>query len=52
MYWYLENKRIHRGTWEIPGSEQTSQIDYVLVSRRHGSSKLDVRTDVNGKQTN
>jgi hypothetical protein len=29
---------------EIPGSEQTNQIDHVLESRRHGSSILDVKT--------
>jgi endonuclease/exonuclease/phosphatase family metal-dependent hydrolase len=40
----FNHKRIHKGTWTIPGSEQTHQIDHVLVSGRHGSSILDVKT--------
>jgi hypothetical protein len=39
-----QEERIHKGTWKIPGSEQTNQTDHVLVSRRHGSSILDVKT--------
>jgi hypothetical protein len=27
----FNNKRIHKETWKIPGSEQTNQIDHVLV---------------------
>jgi endonuclease/exonuclease/phosphatase family metal-dependent hydrolase len=37
-------KRIHKGTWKMPGSEQSNQTDHLLVSRRHGSSILDVKT--------
>jgi hypothetical protein len=40
----FNHKRVHKGTWKMPGSEQTSQTDHVLVSRRHGSSKLNVKT--------
>jgi hypothetical protein len=40
----FNHKRIHKGTWKIPGNEQTNQIYHVLVSRRHGSSILDVKT--------
>jgi hypothetical protein len=41
----FNHKRIHKGTWKIPGSERTNQKDHVLVSRRHGSSILDVKTE-------
>jgi hypothetical protein len=40
----FNHKRIHKGTWKIPGSEQTNQIDHILVSRGHGLSILDVKT--------
>jgi hypothetical protein len=40
----FNHKRIHNGTWKMPGSEQTNQTDHVLVSRRHGSWVLDVKT--------
>jgi endonuclease/exonuclease/phosphatase family metal-dependent hydrolase len=40
----FNHKRINKGTWKIPGSKKTNQIDHVLVSRRHGSSILDVKT--------
>jgi endonuclease/exonuclease/phosphatase family metal-dependent hydrolase len=29
---------------ENTGSERTNQVDHILVSRRHGSSILDVKT--------
>jgi hypothetical protein len=40
----FNHKRIHKGTWKIPGSEQANKIDHVLLSRRHGLSILDVKT--------
>jgi hypothetical protein len=40
----FNHKTIHKGIWKIPGSEETNQTDHVLVSRRHGSSILDVNT--------
>jgi hypothetical protein len=38
----FNHKRMHKGTWKIPGSEPTNQTDHVLLSRKHGSSILDV----------
>jgi hypothetical protein len=40
----FNHKRIYKGTWKIPASEQTNQTDHVLVSRRRGSSILDIKT--------
>jgi hypothetical protein len=31
--WY-PRKDIHKGTWKIPGTEDTNQIDHILVSKR------------------
>jgi uncharacterized protein YifE (UPF0438 family) len=40
----FNHKNIPKGIWKMTGSEQTNQINHVLVSTRHGSSILDVKT--------
>ena len=37
-------KDIHKGTWKIPGTEDTNQIDHILVSKRWATDIENIRT--------
>jgi exonuclease III len=41
--WYPK-KDIHKGTWKIPGTEDTNQIDHILMSKRWATDIENIRT--------
>ena len=41
--WY-PRKDIHKGTWKIPSTEDTNQIDHILVSKRWVTDIENIRT--------
>lgn len=41
--WY-PRKDIHKGTWKIPGTEDTNQTDHILVSKRWATDIENIRT--------
>ena len=40
----FRHKDIHKATWNAPGGRTSSQIDHVIIDRRHASNVLDVRS--------
>jgi exonuclease III len=41
--WY-PRKDIHKGTWKIPGTNDTNQIDHILMSKRWATDIENIRT--------
>ena len=40
----FQHRRIHKGTWKVPGEEICNQKDYILINKRSASMITDVRT--------
>ncbi|XP_046688330.1 uncharacterized protein LOC124374077 [Homalodisca vitripennis] len=38
------HKKIHLGTWKMPGRDSCNQIDHVLTSKRWATSIMDIKT--------
>ncbi|KAK9719483.1 hypothetical protein QE152_g22636 [Popillia japonica] len=51
MSTYFQRKEIHKGTWMIPGTMETNQIDHVLIQTEKSRLISNVRT-YRGADTN
>jgi endonuclease/exonuclease/phosphatase family metal-dependent hydrolase len=40
----FQHRRIHKGTWKVPGKDICNQIDHVLINKRRAAMITDVRT--------
>ena len=40
----FQHRRIHKGTWKVPGQDICNHIDHVLINKRRASMITDVRT--------
>ena len=40
----FQYRRIHKGTWKVPGKDICNQIDHVLINKSSVSTVTDVRT--------
>lgn len=41
---HFHRKDIHKGTWMIPGKNETNQIDHILIQEKHAKMITKVRT--------
>jgi Reverse transcriptase (RNA-dependent DNA polymerase) len=44
MSTHFKRKDIYKGTWIIPGTNETNQIDHVLIEEKHAKMMKNVRT--------
>lgn len=44
MSTHFQRKEIHKGTWLLPGRNESNQIDHVLIEEKHSNLITNVRT--------